>query len=98
VLLVPLVSWSAPWPLVLLALLACSVGFTCVQPNVQPGALREHQVHRGSAQALMSAIATAVLGWLSDGTGRPMALLILVFALAALTAAWCRPRRRIVPL
>ncbi len=99
VLLVPLVWWSAPWPLVLLALLACSAGFTCVQPNLQPGALREHQVRRGSAQALMStlqygggAVATAVLGWLSDGTGRPMALLILLFALAALTAAWFRPR------
>jgi DHA1 family bicyclomycin/chloramphenicol resistance-like MFS transporter len=105
VLLVPLVWWSAPWPLVLLGLLACSAGFTCVQPNVQPGALREHQVRRGSAQALMStlqygggAVATAVLGWLADGTGRPMALLILVFALAALIAAWCRPRGEIVSL
>ena len=100
-LLVPLVWLQSPWTLVLLSLLACSAGFTCVQPNVQPGALREHQSHRGSAQALMStlqygggAIATAVLGWLTDGTGRPMALLMLVAALGALAAAWFRPVRR----
>lgn len=99
VLLVPLVWWSTPWQFVLLSLLVCSAGFTCVQPNVQPGALSAHQAHRGSAQSLMStlqygsgAIATAVLGWLADGTGRPMALVMLVSALGALAAAWLRPR------
>jgi DHA1 family bicyclomycin/chloramphenicol resistance-like MFS transporter len=38
------------------------------------------------------AVATALLGWLADGTGRPMALLILLAALGALVAAWFRPR------
>jgi DHA1 family bicyclomycin/chloramphenicol resistance-like MFS transporter len=97
--LVPLVWWQSPWQLILLSLLACSAGFTCVQPNVQPGALREHQAHRGSAQALMStlqygggAVATAVLGWLADGTGGPMALLMLVSAIGAVAASWFRPR------
>lgn len=97
--LVPLVWWQSSWQFILLSLLACSAGFTCVQPNVQPGALHAHQAHRGSAQALMStlqygggAVATAALGWLADGTGRPMALLMLLFALGALAAARFRPR------
>jgi MFS transporter, DHA1 family, multidrug resistance protein len=96
--LIPLVWLSWPWPLVLLSLLACAAGFTCIQPNVQPGAIAEHQAHKGSAQALMStlqygggAVATALLGWLADGTGRPMVLLMLISALGASVAAWFRP-------
>jgi MFS transporter, DHA1 family, multidrug resistance protein len=99
VVLIPLVWWQVPWIFILLGLLVCSAGFTCVQPNVQPGALHAHQVHRGSAQALMStlqygggSIATAALGWMADGTGRPMALLMLVAAVGAVAAAWFRPR------
>lgn len=101
--LVPLVWRQWPWPLVLLSLLACSAGFTCVQPNVQPAALSAHQAHRGSAQALMStlqygggAIATALLGRLADGTGRPMAALMLLSALGALAAAWFRPHTSVL--
>jgi MFS transporter, DHA1 family, multidrug resistance protein len=96
--LIPLVWFSWPWPLVLLSLLACAAGFTCIQPNVQPGAIAEHQAHKGSAQALMSTlqygggtVATALLGWLADGTGRPMVLLMLISALGASVAAWFRP-------
>ncbi len=99
VLLAAAVQWQAPWQVILLALLACSAGFTCVQPDVQPAALGAHHAYRGSAQALMStlqygggALATAVLGWLSDGTGGPMALLMLIFAFGAVVAAWLRPQ------
>lgn len=103
--LIPMVWSSSPWQFVLLGLLACAAGYTCVQPNVQPGALGAHLAHKGTAQALMStlqycggAVATALLGWLADGTGRPMALLMLVSALGALVAAWFRPRgERLMP-
>jgi DHA1 family bicyclomycin/chloramphenicol resistance-like MFS transporter len=96
--LIPLVWLRVPWPLVLLGLLPCVACFTCVQPNVQPGAIRLHQAHRGTAQALMStlqygsgALASALLAWLADGTGRPMAVLFLLSAAAALLAARLRP-------
>jgi DHA1 family bicyclomycin/chloramphenicol resistance-like MFS transporter len=102
--LIPLVWWSLSWQLVLLGMVVSAAGFTCIQPNVQPAALSAHQAHKGSAQALMStlqygggAVATALLGWLADGTGRPMTFLMLLAAVGALTAAGFRPRERSPP-
>jgi hypothetical protein len=47
----------------------------------------------GRTRQLLRAVATAVLGWLADGTGKSMALLMLLFALSAVAAAWFRAPR-----
>ena len=70
-----------------------------VFPNAAVGALSRHPARAGSASALLgtlqfscAALGSALVGALADGTPRPMALLMVMGAAAALTAAAGRPR------
>jgi DHA1 family bicyclomycin/chloramphenicol resistance-like MFS transporter len=70
-----------------------------VFPNAAVGALARHAHRAGSASALLgtlqfgfAAMGSALVGALADGTARPMALLMLAGALAALVAEMARPR------
>jgi DHA1 family bicyclomycin/chloramphenicol resistance-like MFS transporter len=99
--LLPLIAGAVPWPIVFIGLLVAAAGFTAVQPNAQAAALADQGAQAGSATAAMStlqygggALANAALGWLADGTGRPMAIVLLATALAALLVALARPRRQ----
>ncbi len=74
-----------------------SLGF--VTPNATIGALARHPAQAGTATALMGtlqfllgAASGLLVGLLDDGTARPMALLMLAGAVAALLADRCRPR------
>jgi DHA1 family bicyclomycin/chloramphenicol resistance-like MFS transporter len=99
--LLPLIAGAVAWPIVFVGLLIAAAGFTAVQPNAQAAAVADQGAQAGSATGTMStlqygagALANAVLGWLADGTGRPMAIVLLATALAALLAAAARPRSR----
>lgn len=70
-----------------------------VFPNAAVGALSRHAARAGSASALLgtlqfscAALGSALVGALADGTPRPMALLMLAGATAALMASAARPR------
>jgi MFS transporter, DHA1 family, multidrug resistance protein len=74
-----------------------SMGF--VMPNSAVGALSRHAAHAGSASALMGTIqfclaaASGVLvGAFSDGTARPMAMLMLIGAVGTVVADRIRPK------
>lgn len=73
-----------------------SMGF--VMPNSAVGALSRHAAQAGSASALMgtigfclAALSGVLVGVLSDGTARPMALLMLAGAVGAMLADRLRP-------
>ncbi len=73
-----------------------SMGF--VMPNSAVGALSRHAAQAGSASALMgtvgfclAALSGVLVGELSDGTARPMALLMLTGAVGAVLADRLRP-------
>jgi DHA1 family bicyclomycin/chloramphenicol resistance-like MFS transporter len=102
--LLPLMAGAVAWPIVFAGLLIAAAGFTAVQPNAQAAAVADQGAQAGSATAAMStlqygggAFANAALGWLADGTGRPMAIVLLATSLAALFAAMARPRRSANP-
>lgn len=103
--LLPLLSGAMAWPFVFVGLLVAATGFTAIQPNAQAAAIARHGAQAGSATAVMSTmqyggggLANAALGWLADGTGRPMAVVLLATAVLALLAAAARPRiRRAAP-
>ena len=70
-----------------------------IMPNAVVGALSRHAAHAGSASALMGtlqfilgAASGTVIGWLTDGTARPMGALMLLGALGAGVADRARPR------
>ncbi len=59
--------------------------FGLILPNTTVGALSRHGAHAGSASALMgtlqfllAAVSGSAMGWLTDGTARPMAALMLL--------------------
>lgn len=88
------------WPL-LLPLFGCIATLGVVLPNASACAMAGQGAHAGSASALLgslqfaiAALAAAVVGALHDGTARPMALVMLVCAGAALLVAWCTARYR----
>ena len=69
-----------------------------IMPNAAVGALSRHAHQAGSASALMgtmqftlAACAGVLVGALSDGTARPMAAMLLLGALGAVTADRLRP-------
>ncbi len=77
-------------------------GMTCmgfVLPNTTVGALSRHAAHAGAASALMgtlqfllAAVSGTAVGLLTDGTARPMAMLMLAGALCGTLAdAFRRP-------
>jgi DHA1 family bicyclomycin/chloramphenicol resistance-like MFS transporter len=74
-----------------------AMGF--VMPNTTVGALSRHAAHAASASALMGtlqfmmgAVSGVVVGLLTDGTPRGMAVLMLLGAGGAVIADLCRPR------
>jgi len=79
-----------------------AVGLACtglVFPNAAVGALARHPARAGSASALLgtlqftcAALGSALVGALADGTPRPMALLMVLGAGAAIAAEAARPR------
>ena len=76
--------------------LAC-MGF--IMPNATVGALSRHAAQAGSASALMGTIgfvlaacSGSLVGLLTDGTARPVALLLLLGALGVVTADRLRPK------
>lgn len=84
---------------ILLPLTVCMSSMGFVTPNATVGALSRHAAHAGSASALMGtgqfamgAVSGALVGVADDGTARPMALLILLGAVAANVAERARPR------
>ena len=93
-------SWSGVhtlWLIVLPVFLALSCqGFS--NGNVTAGALGRHAGHAGSAAALMGvgqyalgATSGLLVGLLTDGTPRGMALLMFLGSLGAVIADWFRP-------
>jgi len=87
------------WGIALPIFIAMSTqGFN--MPNATVGALSRHPGHAGSASALMGtmqfgfgAISGVVVGLLTDGTARPMAVLLLIGGLGAATCDMFRSRR-----
>jgi DHA1 family bicyclomycin/chloramphenicol resistance-like MFS transporter len=70
-----------------------------IMPNATVGALSRHAGHAGSASALQGTLqfgvagcSGALLGWLADGSARPMAVLMLGAAIACVVAQALRPR------
>ena len=68
-------------------------------PNAAVGALSRHAAHAGSASALMGtaqfllgAVSGSLVGVLTDGTPRPMAVLMLIGGIGAVLADFWRPR------
>jgi DHA1 family bicyclomycin/chloramphenicol resistance-like MFS transporter len=85
-----------PFFLPIMAIMACN-GF--ISPNAAVGALSRHAAHAGSASAIMGtmqfmlgAVSGSLVGVLDDGTARPMAGLMLLGAIGAVVADFCRPR------
>ena len=90
--------WAWPFVAVPIFFSMGSQGFT--MPNTVVGALSRHAAHAGAASALMgtmqfslAAVSGLTVGLLSDGTARPMALLMFFGALAACICDYCRPRK-----
>ncbi len=84
---------------VLIPLCVITSCFGFAWPNTTVGALSRHAGHAGSASALigtlqfvMGAVSGLLVGVLNDGTARPMAVLMLVGAIAANIADGRRPR------
>ncbi len=85
----------------LLLLLPVMLAMGCmgfIMPNAAVGALTRHAHQAGSASALMGTIqftlaacSGVLVGGLSDGTARPMAVLVLLGAVGAIAADRLRP-------
>jgi DHA1 family bicyclomycin/chloramphenicol resistance-like MFS transporter len=80
-------------------LLLSELAFGLLMPCVMVGALSRHQAHAGSAAALLGtvqftggAIAGLAVGWLNDGTARPMGFIMLICALIAVAGSFARPK------
>jgi DHA1 family bicyclomycin/chloramphenicol resistance-like MFS transporter len=89
-----------PWWLLALPILVSTSCMGITLPNATVGALSRHAGHAGSASALMGtmqyglgAVSGVLVGAASDGTARPMALLMLFGACAAAVGDLCRPVR-----
>ena len=86
----------ALWLGVFLALTQGLTGF--LNPTATVGALRRHSAHAGSASAVLGTMQFAIgassgflVGWLTDGTAVPMAVLMLAGAVAAKITDLFRP-------
>ncbi len=70
-----------------------------IMPSAAVGALSSHAARAGTASAVMgtlqfslAAVSGALVGLFSDGTARPLAILLVTGALAAITADRVRPK------
>ncbi len=97
-------SGVAPWWGIALPVLCALATMGFVLPNTAVGALARHPAQAGSASALMGtlqfllgAVSGLAVGWLTDGTARPMATLMLFGAACAVVAEACRPRGPALP-
>jgi DHA1 family bicyclomycin/chloramphenicol resistance-like MFS transporter len=88
------------WILVAVPICCCTASQGFLMPNSVVGALSRHAGNAGSASALMGtlqfclgSVSGVVVGMASDGTARPMAMLMLSGAIGAAVADLCRPRR-----
>ena len=97
VMVLALARAPAVWMAGFLALTQGLIGF--LNPNATVGALRHHAAHAGSASSLLGtmqffigASSGFLIGWLNNGTGVPMAGLMLAGALLAKVADVCRPK------
>ena len=86
--------WSIVAPV-----LCCMTAMGIILPNATVGALSRQAANAGSASALMgtvqfllAAVAGSLVGLLTDGTARPMAVLMLVGAVCATIADWRRSK------
>ncbi|MCG7363362.1 multidrug effflux MFS transporter [Roseomonas sp. ACRSG] len=84
---------------VLLPVMVANACTAIILPNATVGALARHSAHAGSASALQGTLQFGVagtsgllLGWFSNGTALPFALLMLGAALATVAAERLRPR------
>ena len=87
--------WSVAGPVII-----CTTSMGLVLPNATVGALSRQGANAGSASALMgtiqfilAAIAGSLVGIMTDGSARPMAVLMMVGALCAVVIDW----RRTIP-
>jgi DHA1 family bicyclomycin/chloramphenicol resistance-like MFS transporter len=93
-------AWHPVGPFGIVAgLLIAETGFGFITPCAMIGAMSRHQAHAGSASALhgtftytAGAFASLGVGAFADGSARPMAVVMLGFALLAALAAAARPR------
>lgn len=76
-----------------------------IMPSAAVGALSSHASRAGTASAIMgtlqfslAAVSGGLVGLLSDGTARPLAVLLVIGALAAITADRVRPKPAKRPL
>jgi DHA1 family bicyclomycin/chloramphenicol resistance-like MFS transporter len=88
-----------PWWVVAAPILVNNIAQGFTLPNTTVGALSRHAAHAGSASALMGtmqfclgALSGIIVGLASDGTARPMALLMLLGIAGATVADLCRPK------
>ncbi|MDE2515306.1 MAG: multidrug effflux MFS transporter [Rhodospirillales bacterium] len=95
---IALARFASPLPIIppLFCAIAC---FGFLNPNTTVGALTRHAAHAGAASALLGtvqftcgAISGLAVGFLTDGTARGMAGLMLIGALATLAADLWRRR------
>jgi DHA1 family bicyclomycin/chloramphenicol resistance-like MFS transporter len=92
-------SGVAPWWGIAAPVLVSLSSMGFLLPNTTVGALARHAGQAGAASALMGtmqfllgAVSGITVGLLTDGTARPMALLMVLGAVCACVAELCRPR------
>lgn len=92
---------ARPWWLLAIPILVSTSCMGITGPNATVGALSRHAGNAGSASALMGtlqfalgAVSGVLVGAASDGTARPMALLMLFGACGATIADLLRPVRQ----
>jgi DHA1 family bicyclomycin/chloramphenicol resistance-like MFS transporter len=98
ILAIAVIGRGGPWVLfipVIPAMASCAM----IMPNAAVGALARHGMRAGSASALMgtvqfglAALSGVILGWIADGTPKPMAMLMVAGALGILIAERFRTR------
>ena len=97
---ISLLQPEALWPL-LLPLFVTVASLGCILPNASACALAGQASHAGSASALLgflqfslAALASTLVGVLHNGTAQPMALVISVCGVLAVTCATCTAGNR----
>ncbi|EHM03122.1 drug resistance transporter, Bcr/CflA subfamily [Acetobacteraceae bacterium AT-5844] len=92
-------SGQATLSMILVPVAIASASTALILPNSAVGALTRHSTQAGTASALLGTLQFSIagcsgilLGWLADGSARPMAMLMVGSAVAAVVAERYRPR------